>query len=493
MTRFLAFLALALAGSAFAQNARVHESRPIPGRFIVVYKDSVADPVGETDRKVRRTGGRKHHAFSKALKGFSATLSDDAVRQLREDPDVDFVEQDQTVSTTAVENQATWGLDRIDQADRPLDTQYHYDRTGAGVYAFIIDTGIRATHADFGGRVATGFSNVPDGLGTGDCNGHGTHVAGTVGSTTYGVAKGVTLVPVRVLDCDGAGSWSDVIAGIDWVAQQTGKRPAVANMSLGGGFSSAVNAAVARAVAAGVTLVVAAGNENKDACQTSPAGEPTAITVGATTSSDTRASFSNFGTCVDIFAPGVSIKSTWNLHDASTNTISGTSMASPHVTGVAALALEANPSASPAAITDFIVDNATRNRITSLTSNSPNRLLYSLAGGVASEPPPPTVAVKSLAGQKANASGGWAAKVTITVRNVDTGALVSNARVSGSFDPGGTGQCTTTSKGNCAITSATLAKSVNTSVFTVTDVAAPGATYDPSQDAASRITVHQRR
>lgn len=493
MTRLIPILLLALAGTAFAQNARVAESKPIPGRYIVVYKNSVADPDGDSDRKVRSLGGRKHHAFRKVLKGFSASLSDDAVQRLRGDPDVAYVEQDHTVHAMDVLNQATWGLDRIDQADRPLDTLYHYNFTGAGVYAFIVDTGIRATHTEFGTRVVPGFSNIADGRGTDDCDGHGTHVAGTVGGAVHGVAKGVTLVPVRVLDCTGAGTWSGVIEGIDWVASQAGMRPAVANMSLGGSASSSVNAAVARAVAAGVTVVVAAGNENRDACTVSPASEPTAVTVGATTSTDARASFSNYGTCVDLFAPGASIRSTWITSDTATNTISGTSMASPHAAGVAALALQSNPGASPAAVSRFLVDNASLNKLSSVGSGSPNRLLYSLGGGAPAEPPAPTVAIKSLSGKKVNAAGGWAARVTVAVRNVGTGAAVANAQVTGSFAPGGTGQCTTSSTGSCAITSAAIPKATPSTVFTVTDVSATGANYDASQNSASQITVMQRR
>jgi subtilisin family serine protease len=494
MTRLLALLAFLLAGSALAQPVRISESHVIPGRYIVVYKDSVTDPDAATDRKVRAAGGRKHHSYSSALKGFAATLSDDAVQRLRNDPDVDYVEQDQTVSVAAVESQATWGLDRIDQVDRPLDTQYHYNLTGAGVYAFIIDTGIRATHAEFGGRVIAGFksSDVLDGSGTDDCDGHGTHVSGTVGGATYGVAKGVTLVPVRVLDCTGSGTWSGVVAGIDWVAQQTDKRPAVANMSLGGGLSSVVNSAVARATAAGVTMVVAAGNDNKDACQFSPASEPSAITVGATTSSDQRASFSNYGKCVDIFAPGLGITSSWNTSDTATNNISGTSMATPHATGVAALALQANPAASPAAVASFLVTKASVNKLASIGSGSPNLLLFSLAAGAPTEPPPVTVAVKALTGQKTSASTGWAAKVTITVRNVNTGQSVANAVVKGSFAPGGSGQCTTTSTGSCSITSAGLPKSQVSTVYTMTDITATGATYDSSQNSATQLTISQQ-
>ena len=472
-------------------NHSFARSQPIPGRYIVVFKDEVADPRGEADRKVRKAGGRKHHAFSRALKGFAATLSDAAVEELRNDPSVDFVEQDQTVSIRQVQNPATWGLDRIDQADRPLDGSYHFNCTGAGVHAFIIDTGIRADHAQFAGRLLPGYSSVPDANGTNDCDGHGTHVAGTVGGSTWGVARGVSLIPVRVLDCNGEGTWSGVIAGIDWVANSS-LRPAVANMSLGGGFSASVNAAVASAVSSGVTMVVAAGNENSDACKKSPASEPSAITVGSTTTGDVRSSFSNFGKCVDIFAPGSSITSSWNTSSTATNTISGTSMASPHVAGVAALALEANASASPAAVGLFVTANATAGRLTTLGSGSPNLLLFSLAAGVPTEPPLPSVAVKSLSGKSSRASTTWRAQVTVAIRNVGTGVSVPGATVHGTFSPGGTGSCVTTNKGTCVVSSSAIANAIPMTVFTVDNVAGANMSYDSGQNTASQITVNRR-
>ncbi len=242
--------------------------------------------------------------------------------------------------------------------------------------AFIIDTGIRPDHVEFTGRLLPGYTAINDANGTTDCNGHGTHVAGTVGGTSWGVAKQVSLVPVRVLDCKGSGTWSGIIAGIDWVANNP-LRPAVANLSLGGSKSSAVNAAVAGAVAKGVTMVVAAGNSNANACNYSPSSEPSAITVGATANGDARATYSNYGSCVDIFAPGTAVTSAWNTGSSASNTISGTSMASPHVAGVAALALQANPAASPAAITSFLVSKATAGVVTSAGTGSPNRLVYS--------------------------------------------------------------------------------------------------------------------
>jgi subtilisin family serine protease len=242
------------------------------------------------------------------------------------------------------------------------------------VNAYILDTGIRSTHTEFAGRLRPGANFAKGKGGTEDCNGHGTHVAGTVGGTTYGVAKGVNLVPVRVLDCRGSGTWSGVIDGMDWVAANP-TRPAVANMSLGGGANASIDAAIDRMTKAGVTTVVAAGNETADACTKSPAAAPSAITVGATDKADTLASFSNFGGCVDILAPGVGITSAWYRSDTQTNTISGTSMASPHVAGAAALVLQGNPGASPAAVTQTLTASATAGVVKN-ANGSPNLLLY---------------------------------------------------------------------------------------------------------------------
>ncbi|MCA1734162.1 MAG: S8 family peptidase, partial [Acidobacteria bacterium] len=265
-----------------------------------------------------------------------------------------------------------------------------YNATGSSVKAYVIDTGIRSSHSDFGGRVISGYTAISDGRGTTDCNGHGTHVAGTVGGSKYGVAKSVTLVPVRVLDCNGSGTNSGVIAGIDWVTSNHGAgQPAVANMSLGGGASSALDTAVKNSIADGVTYVVASGNSNADACNYSPARVPEAITVNSSTSSDARSSFSNWGSCTDIFAPGSSITSAWYTSDTATNTISGTSMASPHVAGVAALYLQGNTSASPSTVWGAIRDSASANKISGV-NGSPNLLVYSLLGGGSTEPPPPS-------------------------------------------------------------------------------------------------------
>ncbi|HEX8908325.1 MAG TPA: S8 family serine peptidase, partial [Anaeromyxobacteraceae bacterium] len=263
---------------------------------------------------------------------------------------------------------------------------------GAGVNAYVIDTGLRATHVQFGGRAAGAFTAVSDGNGTDDCNGHGTHVAGTLGGATSGVAKGVRLWAVRVLDCNGDGSTSAVISGVDWVTSDH-LSPAVANLSLGGGASAALDQAVQGAIGAGVTFVVAAGNGTVDACSESPARLPAALTVGASDASDGQASFSNFGPCLDLYAPGVDVTSAWSTSDTATRTLSGTSMATPHVAGAAALFLSANASATPAEVASALTSNATPGKLTSLGAGSPDLLLYqgfAGAGGPFDTTPPAT-------------------------------------------------------------------------------------------------------
>ncbi len=466
-------------------------SQVISGRYIVVFKPSVENPAQEAAAIMRGIKGQTHHVYAHALKGFAATLPDAALQAIQNNPNVASVEADATVRLNQVvspQNQATWGLDRIDQVDRPLDTQYRFNYTGAGVTAFIIDTGMRADHVEFTGRVGAGYTAVSDGNGTNDCNGHGTHVSGTVGGTTWGVAKAVKLVPVRVLDCAGSGSLSGVIAGIDWVAGTT-NRPAVANLSLGSSYFSTVNAAVAGAVSKGITMVVAAGNSNANACNYSPASEPAAITVGATTSSDARASYSNYGSCLDIFAPGSSITSAWITSSTATNTISGTSMASPHVAGVASLALQANPLATPAAVANFLTSNASLNKLSSVGTGSPNKLVYSLAAGAPGLVVQQTVAIKNLTGKASKTGKNWQATVTATVRDVNSGNVVANAVVAGSFVPGGSTSCVTASTGSCALTLGNIPTSTMSITFTVSNITGANMTYSASQNTATQVTV----
>jgi subtilisin family serine protease len=375
VTRLTAAAAAALAGGALAVPAPAMatgtvlgagSAAAIGGSYIVVLR-----PGAVSHRLVERYGGQVVADYRATVRGFHARMSGTQARRLAADPAVRYVEQDATVTATT---SPTWGLDRLDQRTLPLSRSWTAP-SAAGVTAYVLDSGIRIGHREFGGRARYGYDAVDSDAVAQDCNGHGTHVAGTVGGSTYGVARDVKLVAVRVLGCNGSGSYADIIAGVDWVTAHA-QRPAVANMSLGGPTSKALDDAVERSIAAGVTYAVAAGNDNQNACRQSPAHAPAAITVGATDRADRRASFSNYGSCLDLFAPGVRIESASGKSDTATMSMSGTSMASPHVAGAAALVLGAHPDWTPAQVRDELVTHADPAAVTAAGAGSVTKLLY---------------------------------------------------------------------------------------------------------------------
>jgi len=374
------------AGAAPPEGTILHAggATSIANRYIVVLKDSEvsrADVEVMAERLAAKFGGSVGFVYEDALRGFEIQVSQRAAARIAALPQVDYVEQVHTVQLVATQlNPPSWGLDRIDQRNLPLNNSYTYPNTASGVNVYIIDTGIRLTHNDFGGRAFTGFDAITSGGTANDCHGHGTHVAGTVGGTAHGVAKQVRLYAVRVLNCSGSGTTAQVVAGVNWVTANA-VRPAVANMSLGGGANTSIDNAVRNSINAGITYAVAAGNGNalgirQNACNYSPARVSTAITVGATQSNDQAASFSNYGTCVDILAPGVNIVSAWYSSNTATRSLSGTSMATPHVAAAAALVLQAHPTWSPAQVKSHLESTATTGVITNPGSGTPNRLLY---------------------------------------------------------------------------------------------------------------------
>lgn len=473
-------------------------------RYIVVFKSELGAPAGRQARDQfmagpagSAAGARIEYTYETALRGFAVSLpaaaADAFLDAIANNPNVDRVEVDTIVSRQLVtQTSAPWGLDRADQRTLPLSSSFSWSASGAGVRAFVIDTGILSTHTQFSGRIAAGYTAIADGRGTEDCNGHGTHVAGTIGGSVAGLAKSVTLVPVRVLDCSGSGTLSGVVAGIDWVAANAPAR-SLMNLSLGGTASSTLDQAVAGAIARGVTAVVAAGNDAANACNYSPARVSEAITVAASNSSDQRASFSNFGSCIDLFAPGESIVSTWYTGSTALATLSGTSMASPHVAGAVAQLLEVAVDPTPSAITLQLIGATTPNVIQGAGTGSPNRLIYADANTSAPAPTQPITTIKvsvgSMSASAVKQRNGWAARVTVRVKRAD-GSAAPGAVVKGDFTAGGKGVgCTTDATGTCTLSSGSLSTKTASVSYSVSSISGTGYAYDAASNTVSSIAI----
>ncbi len=482
VTTFLSLFGLLSTATLFMAAPAQSETSE---RYIVRYVDSADDSEEDSDRASRNI--RTENKIDKAFKGAVVRMTATQASQLRSNSRVAIIEKDGIVRTTAIQTNPTWGLDRIDQKSIPLGNSYTYNATGAGVKVYVIDTGILATHNEFGGRVVTGYSPIGNGS-TADCNGHGTHVAGTIGGTTYGVAKGVTLVPVRVLDCFGSGFISDVVSGVNWVISQHTPTNAksVISMSLGGGISATLDAAINAAINAGITVVVAAGNSAADACNYSPARVPNALTVGATDINDSLATFSNTGSCVDISAPGVSVTSAYYLSNNSAATMNGTSMATPHVSGAVALELEGGYK-TPAQIQNAL--NSYSGTFLTTRFSTSTRLLNTNVSA-ANPPAPPTPPASGLFAPTAPRT----VKISVPKQNgrlniswiapslVGSGVTTYTARAWSSFSNGSIISSCTSANLTCQITG--LRNRTNYSIDVI--ATGPGGT---SPASSPRVTV----
>ncbi|MCW6007077.1 S8 family serine peptidase [Micromonospora sp. CPCC 205371] len=464
----------ALAAEPEGQIRNAGGETAVADSYIVVFKDSAVrggDVAKSAKDLAARHDGKVARTYRSAVRGFEIKATAKRAAQIAANPAVAYVEQNHkmTIQDTQT-NPPSWGLDRIDQRNLPLNSSYTYPTTASSVRAYIIDTGIRISHNDFGGRAVHGYDAVDGDTNADDCQGHGTHVAGTVGGTSYGVAKGVQLVAVRVLNCSGEGTTAGVVAGVDWVTANAVK-PAVANMSLGGGADSALDTAVRNSITnGGITYGIASGNGNalgvrQNACNYSPARVAEGITVGATQNNDAAASFSNFGTCVDILAPGVNITSAWYSSNTATNTISGTSMATPHVVGAAALTLAANPSYTPVQVRDSLVANSTASVVTNVGTGTPNRLLY-----VPNTTTPPANDF-SLSTSPTSGSVAAGSSATTTVSTATTSGSAQSVALSASGLPSGVtatfSPTSVTSGGSSTLTLATSA-STPSGTYTIT-------------------------